>query len=636
MPSPHESTEQPERTVDAAERLRPYLPRLLVSWLNEIPGTTVRELEGSVVFVDISGFTKMSERLARHGKVGAEEVTDVLGSVFAQLLVVAYENGGSLVKFGGDALMLFFAEEDHALRAARAAFGMRSKLRSIGRIETSAGLVTLRMSVGVGSGIYHLFLVGRSHRELMVTGPAASQTVLMENTADAGEILVSPATALALPPEALGAPKGEGLLLRREPTDVVSVPAEPVHRGDADELSACIPVAVREHLLEGRADPEHRQVTVAFIHFEGMDDMLTRHGGDLAAFALDELVTTVQDAADRNGVTFLATDVDRDGGKIILVAGAPDARGDDEERMLLTLRQIADAEPSIDIRIGVNSGPVFVGDVGPSYRRTYTVMGDAVNLAARVMSKAEPGEILATQPVLEASGVRFETEPLEPFMVKGKKHPVTAFRVGKILGSSRSDDLADLPLVGRERELDVLRETLKEAAGGRGTLVEIVGDAGIGKTRLIREVRALEPELPWHEVSCEPYEASTPVLPVPRAAASAPRAARGRRPRRDRRRASGPRVPRPVRSSSLGSRCSRCRSIWRSPTRRRSPPWKSASAGNAWSPRSATSWWSSGRDPRVAVIEDAQWLDEASADLTARDRGTDGRRAARDLRDRAA
>ena len=366
MPSPHESTQQPERTVDAAERLRPYLPRLLVSWLNEIPGTTVRELEGSVVFVDISGFTKMSERLARHGKVGAEEVTDVLGSVFAQLLVVAYENGGSLVKFGGDALMLFFAEEDHALRAARAAFGMRSELRSIGRIETSAGLVTLRMSVGVGSGTFHLFLVGRSHRELMVTGPAASQTVLMENTADAGEILVSPATALALPPEALGAQKGEGLLLRREPTDVVSVPAEPVHRGDADELSACIPVAVREHLLEGRADPEHRQVTVAFIHFEGMDDMLTRHEGDLAAFALDELVTTVQDAADRNGVTFLAPTWTGTAARSSWWRGRPTPAATTRSACCSRCAQIADAEPSIDIRIGVNSGPVFVGDVGPS------------------------------------------------------------------------------------------------------------------------------------------------------------------------------------------------------------------------------------------------------------------------------
>ncbi len=109
--------------------------------------------------------------------------------------------------------------------------------------------------------------------------------------------------------------------------------------------------------------------------------------------------------------------------------------------------------------------------------------------------------------------MRFETEALEPFMVKGKKHPVLAFRVGKILGSSRSDDLADLPLVGRDRELEVLRGALKEAAGGRGTLVEVVGDAGIGKSRLLQEVHALDPEMPWHAVSCEPYEASTPYFP---------------------------------------------------------------------------------------------------------------------------
>ena len=278
----------------------------------------------------------------------------------------------------------------------------------------------------------------------------------------------------------------------------------------------CVPIAVREHLMEGRSEPEHRQVTVAFIHFEGMDDMLARQEDEVAAFALDELVTIVEDAADRNGVTFLGSDVDRDGGKIILVAGAPDARGDDEERMLLTLRQIADAGPSIDIRIGVNSGPVFVGDVGPPYRRTYTVMGDAVNLAARVMSKAEPGEILATQPVLDASGVRFETEALEPFMVKGKKHPVTAFRVGKILGSSRSDDLADLPLVGRDRELAWLRESVAATREGLGSFIELTGEAGLGKTRLLRELRETEPTIAWHQMACEPYEASTPFFPMPK------------------------------------------------------------------------------------------------------------------------
>jgi class 3 adenylate cyclase/predicted ATPase len=502
--------------VDSSSRLRPYLPRILMAWLQESPGTIVRDVEGTVVFVDISGFTKMSERLARHGKVGAEEVTDVLGSVFARLLVVAYENGGSLVKFGGDALLLFFSDEDHEVRGARAAFGMRRELRSAGRIKTTAGLVTLRMSVGVNSGNFQLFLVGGSHKELMVAGPAATETVLMENTAEAGDILLGPSTARAMTVGALGAEKGDGVLLRREPLDVVSIPAEPVVRGDVLDLARCVPVAIREHLLAGRADPEHRQVTVAFVHFDGTDEMVSDVGDEFAAFALDGLITAVQEAADRHGVTFLGTDVDRNGGKIILVSGAPEARGDDEERMLLALREIVEADPPIPVRIGVNSGHVFVGDVGPPYRRTYTVMGDAVNLAARVMGKAEPGEILATAAVLDGAHVVFDTQPLEPFMVKGKRHPVIAFKVGKPKGSRQTDDTDRLPLVGHETELGVLLEALARAREGEGTVIELVGEAGVGKTRLLQELESRSPDVHTTTAVCEPYLSSIAFHPFHR------------------------------------------------------------------------------------------------------------------------
>ena len=115
----------PEASVDRAASLRPYLPRMLIDWLAEAPGTMLREVDGTIVFVDISGFTKMSERLARNGKVGAEEVTEVIGSVFARLLSVAYGEGGGLIKFGGDALLLLFTGHDHPIKGARAAVGMR-------------------------------------------------------------------------------------------------------------------------------------------------------------------------------------------------------------------------------------------------------------------------------------------------------------------------------------------------------------------------------------------------------------------------------------------------------------------------------------------------------------------------------
>src|SRR5262245_34212652 len=327
-----------------AEILRPYLPRLTIRWLAEDPDSNYRVVEGSMVFVDISGFTKMSERLARHGKVGAEEVTDVLGAVFAKLLAVAYGEDGSLLKFGGDALLLWFVGDGHAIRAATAAHGMRATLRGIGKLDTTAGKVVLRLSVGVNSGAFHFFLVGESHRELIVTGPAASRTVDMESTATAGEILLSTDTAAELPDTTLGQPKGDGILLRRGPSalsfarDQLEVPIASV------DVAGCIPLALREHLLSGFTDPEHRIATVAFVHFDGVDAMTDEQGPDVVAKGLHELVSVAQRAVEEHGVTFLGTDIDHDGGKIILVAGAPLARGDDEGRMLLAVRAILEAQ----------------------------------------------------------------------------------------------------------------------------------------------------------------------------------------------------------------------------------------------------------------------------------------------------
>jgi class 3 adenylate cyclase/tetratricopeptide (TPR) repeat protein len=501
-----------QTTLDTSARLRPYLPRIVISWLQETPGTLVRELDGTAVFIDISGFTKMSERLARHGKVGAEEVTEILNDVFTELLVVAYEQGGSLVKFGGDAMVLFFMGEDHARRAAKAAFGMRRQLRTTGRIETTAGLVTLRMSIGVNSGRFQFFVVGDSHRELILAGPAVTQTVELEAAAGAGEILLGAATANALTPDELGASKAPGILMKREPVGLEPMPAETVLGGEADELEGLIPVALRAHLRSEHTEPEHRRVTVAFIAFHELDRIVAKDGADTAAFALQELIATIQSAADRHLVTFLATDVYEDGGKAILVAGAPDARGDDEERMLMTLRRIVDAGTTLPIHVGVNVGPVFVGDVGPPYRRTYTVMGDAVNLAARLAAKARAGEILATESVLGASGVVFETRARAPFRVKGKSQPVIAHRVGKISGGRHTESLDDLPLVGRGEELDILLAHVKSADSGEGALIRIVSEPGMGKTRLLQEFRR-SVDIPVHFGQCEPYESLTPYFP---------------------------------------------------------------------------------------------------------------------------
>jgi len=496
--------------VDGGHPLAPYFPRLSIDWLHNSPEVRFREVLGSVAFVDISGFTKLSEGLAKHGNVGAEELTATIGSCFVALLDIAVANGGRLLKFGGDALLLLFTGEAHEARACRAAVDMRRALRVVGRLVVLGQRVSLRMSVGVHSGRFHFFLVGDSHRELIVTGPAASTTVTMEGTAQAGEIMISADTARALRSGVVGEAKGDGFLLRRAPAvpEDTFVPFETVD--PHVDLVQGIPVGLRDTLASTRRDSEHRRVTVAFLHFDGTDSLIEREGPAVTADRLDSLVSTVQRAADRHEVAFLATDVDRDGGKIILTAGAPSTSGDDEQRMLLAVREIMDAGPPLDLRIGVNRGSVFVGEVGPPYRRTFTVMGDAVNLAARLMAKAQPGQILTTPDLLARSATGFTTQELEPFYVKGKAKPVRALSVGAISGVQRVGLTSDLPFVGRTREVEALAGMVRQVTDGRGSLIEIVGEAGVGKTRLLQRLQELTADRAQLSVVCERYDSSTP------------------------------------------------------------------------------------------------------------------------------
>ena len=103
-----------------ADALASSIPRVARVWADTGPDEDLhRRIDGSVVFVDISGFTKMSERLARFGNVGAEHVTEVIGSRFSRLLADAYDYGATLLKFGGDALLLFFSGDAHAARGRR-------------------------------------------------------------------------------------------------------------------------------------------------------------------------------------------------------------------------------------------------------------------------------------------------------------------------------------------------------------------------------------------------------------------------------------------------------------------------------------------------------------------------------------
>ena len=499
--------------VDASDTgLQSHVPRVLLRRLATAPDELVQTLDGTVVFADISGFTRLSERLARKGREGAEQLVDTINWCFSGLLADAYANGGSLLKFGGDALLLWFEGEDHAIRACSSAVSMRSTLRRIGRIKIGSSTIVLRISMGAHSGAYETFLVGGSHREYLIAGPAATTAVAMEGEASSGQILLSPDTAALLPRSCLGAACGPGVLLARAPSRQVQTGyMEPVAVA-GDLVAQCLSTALRAHLLAGPVAPEHRTANATFIQFGDFDNLIADCGADAAARALDELVRVTQDAADRYEVCFLGSDVAGDGGKLLLSSGAPRAVGDDEERMLLTLRQVIEARPALPIRIGVNRGHVFTGDVGPPYRQTYAVMGDAVNLAARLMAKAPWGTIFATAGVLGRSKTSFDQTAVEPFMVKGKSRPVEAWMVGPPLRSAPPGSALSrrVPLIGRDPEVAVLREVIEAAAGEHGALVEITGDPGTGASRLLAEARTLAGDVDLVHTSCDPFTRSVP------------------------------------------------------------------------------------------------------------------------------
>ena len=237
------------------------------------------------------------------------------------------------------------------------------------------------------------------------------------------------------------------------------------------------------------ADSEHRRITVGFLQFLGCDDVIAAEGPAVLHERLTALTDSVTRAAEEHGVTVICIDVGGDGGKFMLACGAPDAQEHDTEMMLrFGLAVLAD-EPPLPVRLGVNRGNAFAGRVGGPSRWTYSTMGDPVNLAARVMGKAPRGSVMATAAALAHLRSAAELQPVEPFKVKGKSHPVHASIV-RGMGPAADRWAAGTtatPFVGRTAELAVLTDAWEAATAGAGQVIELVAEPGAGKSRLLAE-----------------------------------------------------------------------------------------------------------------------------------------------------
>ncbi len=192
------------------------------------------------------------------------------------------------------------------------------------------------------------------------------------------------------------------------------------------------------------------------------------------------------------------------GDAVLAFFGAPIAHEDDPQRAILAgleiIKSIAPYRDQVkhqwdldfNVRIGINTGLVVVGEVGTDLRVEYTAMGDAVNLAARMEQTAEPGTVRVTENTYRQVAPLFDVESLGPVEVKGKAEPVPAFRVlgpKAAPGRLRGIEGLDAPLVGRDREMGQLREAISALAQGHGQILSVMGEAGLGKSRLMAELR---------------------------------------------------------------------------------------------------------------------------------------------------
>ncbi|HWF51648.1 MAG TPA: adenylate/guanylate cyclase domain-containing protein [Solirubrobacteraceae bacterium] len=494
----------------------------MADWLRDEPDSRHRVIDGTLVFADVSGFTRMTEMFASAGKVGAEHMAALIDLLFEHLVSGAYDYGAGVIKYGGDAVLMLFEGDGHVTRGCRAAAEMQAVIRREGRVQTTRGPVRVRMSVGVHSGTLEFLLVGARHRELIVTGPEATTITRMEAIAKPGQIVVSPATAEALAragERRPDTPCGEGLLLRTRPkADRLPAPLLAVDYGDLD-LGVAMPASLRAHILSGEIDSEHRRVTVGFVKFSGADAVLAGEGPGALTDAVERIVTAAQEAAEANQVTLLGFDIYADGAKLLMVAGAPRGLGHDEDRMLATVRSVLGCGGSLPLRAGVNSGRAFTGNSGPPYRRTYSLLGDCVNLAARLMEHAPAGEVLTTGPVIKRATGNLAITARAPFSVKGKRELVQTFSLGHSFesraGAAGGASAVVDPIIGREAEMGVLLAAAGDAVAGRGRVVEIVGPPGIGKSRLLAELRARAGGQ-YLQADGDIYAAATPYAPFER------------------------------------------------------------------------------------------------------------------------
>jgi adenylate cyclase len=521
-------------------------------------GGTWRRFYAATAFADISGFTPLAEALAASGGRGAEELTAILNQVFEALITTVESYGGQVAKFGGDALSLVWPCTPETISEAvwdgvQAAFAMQETMAGFTTVSTSQGEFQLRMKIGLSAGeLLEVHAGGVYERwEYVLAGAPMTEMSIAENLAEAGQIVIDgaawrlinshevapyeeepapnlPAAKSAMP-YVVGYSLTSGfyrLIHCRSDLPPRSSPSIDWSQLDAaaaakvvPTLRSYIPGAISSLLESGHKDmlAELKPMTVCFVGFDGIDYVNDLEAGPrLSNFMHDaqEVIYYYQGSVNKLAIG--------DKGSVLLVLfGAPPFFHEDNEvRAIACALQLCKVAKRHQLHagIGLASGAVFAGPLGAPQRREYSVIGDTVNLAARLMQKAGSDEVWVDQTVQSKASRFFEYDDLGVLQVKGKAEARHIYRALREREQDQQEQVARYlmsELTGRDKELGIIDELADQVWTGKGQVLLLSGEAGVGKSRLAGEIvrRWLERGGVPHTGDCVSYGSQTPYLP---------------------------------------------------------------------------------------------------------------------------
>jgi class 3 adenylate cyclase/tetratricopeptide (TPR) repeat protein len=298
---------------------------------------------------------------------------------------------------------------------------------------------------------------------------------------------------------------------------------------DFDKPHSYTPKFMAEKILTTRSslEGERKLVTVFFSDVAGFTDLSEQLDPEAVHQIMDGCFKILMEEIHK----YEGTINQFTGDGVMALFGAPLAHEDHAQRACLaavgvqkSLRRYAEKvnkafQLDFKMRIGINSGPVVVGAIGDDLRMDYTAVGDTTNLAARMESMARPGGILLSEKTYRLVNQYFNCKHLGTVPIKGKKDPQAIYEIAGIsrvksrLDASESRGLTTL--IGREEELESLLDRYQRVAAGKGQVVGIVGEPGVGKSRFVFEMRhRIDDRIPWLESRCVQYGSNIPFFPI--------------------------------------------------------------------------------------------------------------------------